>query len=308
MIMMAQARSPSFTHRPVLLDEALDMLRPRDGGVYADATVGGGGHAEAILESSAPGGRLVGMDRDRTALEAARQRLSRFGDRASLVHAAFGELAQVLVEAAAPRVHGLLADLGVSSPQLDEPQRGFSFSHEGPLDMRMDPTTGETAAELLARLGERELADLLHELGEERRARGIARSIKRAAEREELSTTTDLRRAVVRVTGPRRGRTDPATRSFQAIRMAVNREVEQLGILMSQLPHVLEDGGVAVIISFHSLEDRIVKRTFRDEPRLQRLTKKPLVPSGEEARANPRARSAKLRAARRVSRDEEGAR
>jgi 16S rRNA (cytosine1402-N4)-methyltransferase len=307
--MTPDAQTAAFAHRPVLLRETLEVLAPRDGGVYADATVGGGGHAEAILEASAPGGRLIGLDRDPRALDAARQRLARFGQRAVLVHAAFSELAEVLTEAGAPRVHGLVADIGVSSPQLEHADRGFSFGKEGPLDMRMDPTQGETAAELVSRLGERELADLIYELGEERRSRGIARSIKQAVERGEMATTLDLRRAVVRVTGPRRGRTDPATRSFQAIRMAVNQELGQLEALVGDLPEVLEDDGVAAIISFHSVEDRMVKRAFRDEPRLERLTKKPLVPSQEEARDNPRARSAKLRAARRVRRErEEGAR
>jgi 16S rRNA (cytosine1402-N4)-methyltransferase len=307
--MTPDAHAAAFAHRPVLLRETLEVLAPRDGGVYADATVGGGGHAEAILEASAPGGRLIGLDRDPQALDAARRRLARFGQRAVLVHAAFSELAEVLTEAGAPRVHGLVADIGVSSPQLEHADRGFSFGKEGPLDMRMDPTQGETAAELVSRLGERELADLIYELGEERRSRGIARSIKQAVERGEMATTLDLRRAVVRVTGPRRGRTDPATRSFQAIRMAVNQELAQLETLVGDLPEVLEDDGVAAIISFHSVEDRMVKRAFRDEPRLERLTKKPMVPSQEEARDNPRARSAKLRAARRVRRDrEEGVR
>jgi 16S rRNA (cytosine1402-N4)-methyltransferase len=305
-IMMAGEDSSAFDHRSVLLQETLTMLAPRDGGLYADATVGGGGHAEAILEASAPGGRLIGIDRDPQALDAAHRRLARFGERAQLRHAEFAELARVLAEAGSPRVHGLVADLGVSSPQLVGAERGFSFSRTGPLDMRMDPTEGETAAELIARLGERELADVIYQLGEERRSRGIARSIKHAAERGEMSTTEDLRRAVIRVTGPRRGRTDPATRSFQAIRMAVNHEVGQLEALIRQLPAVLEDGGVGVVISFHSVEDRIVKRAFRDDERLERLTKKPIVPTDDERQDNPRARSAKLRAARRVPRQVDG--
>jgi 16S rRNA (cytosine1402-N4)-methyltransferase len=301
--MHAHGDSPdAFGHRAVLLRETLAFVAPRDGGLYADATVGGGGHAEAILEASGPGGRLIGIDRDPQALEAARRRLARFGDRAELVHADFGELLEVLRASGAARVTGLVADLGVSSPQLDEEERGFSFSKPGPLDMRMDPTEGQTAAELIARLSERDLADLLYRLGDERRSRPIARSIKAASDRGELHTTADLRRVIVRVTGPRRGRTDPATRCFQAIRMAVNREVEQLEALMQDLPEALEDGGVAAIISFHSVEDRIVKRAFRDEPLLEPLTRKPVVPDDEERHDNPRARSAKLRAARRMPR------
>ncbi|MFW6050318.1 MAG: 16S rRNA (cytosine(1402)-N(4))-methyltransferase RsmH [Myxococcota bacterium] len=295
----------AFAHTAVLLRQTLEALGPRAGGVYADATVGGGGHAEAILEASAPNGRLIGVDRDPAALDAARARLARFGDRARLVHAEFAELARVLSEAGVGRVNGLVADLGVSSPQLEQPERGFSFGRSGPLDMRMDPSRGESAAQLVARLSERELADVIFQLGEERRSRAVARAIKAAVERGEMETTDDLRRAVVRAVGPRKGRIDPATRTFQALRMAVNAEVEQLEALLRDVPELLEDGGVAAIISFHSLEDRRVKHAFRDDRRLAPLTKKPIAPSDEERRANPRARSAKLRAARRLPRGAE---
>src|SRR5690606_5872397 len=186
-----------FQHRSVMLAETLDALDPRPGRVYADATLGGGGHAEAILERSAPDGRLIGVDRDASALEAAGRRLERFGDRVTLVHAPFGELRDVLGGAGVSRVHGVVADLGVSSPQLDQAERGFSFRAEGPLDMRMDPSRGETACELCIRLSERELADVIYDLGEERKSRPIARSIKRAVDAQELETTEDLRRAVV---------------------------------------------------------------------------------------------------------------
>ncbi len=295
----------AFSHRTVMLAETLEALDPRAGRVYADATLGGGGHAEGILERSAPDGRLVGIDRDTEALEAAGRRLARFGARVTLVHGAFAELGRVLSGAGVPRVHGLVADLGVSSPQLDRAERGFSFRAEGPLDMRMDPSAGETALELIARLGERELADVLYQLGEERKSRPIARSIKRSYEAGELETTEDLRRAVVRAIGPRRsGGVDPATRTFQALRIAVNDELGQLDALLAQLPEVLEDGGVAAIISFHSLEDRRVKQRFRGDPALEPLTKRPRVAGEDEQRENPRARSAKLRAARRVPREE----
>jgi 16S rRNA (cytosine1402-N4)-methyltransferase len=290
-------------HRPVMLEQTLRMLAPRAGGRYADVTLGRGGHAEATLEASAPDGWLLGLDRDPEALEQARRRLQPYGERVTLVHARFGELARVLADLGIERVDGLVADLGLSSPQLEEAERGFSIQRSGPLDMRMDPTQGETAAELIARLGERELADVLREFGEERRARAVARSIHRSLEHGELETTGDLRRAVTRAVGPKRGRIDPATRSFQALRIAVNRELEELDTLLRDFPEVLEDEGVAVLISFHSLEDRRVKWSFRNDPRLTPITKKPLVPDEDETRVNRRARSAKLRAARRNTRE-----
>lgn len=293
-------------HAPVLLRETIAQLAPRSGGVYVDVTLGRGGHAEAILEASAPDGRLIGIDRDPRALEETAPRLARFGARATLVHAAFADLRAVLEEEGTPQVDGLLADLGVSSPQLDDPGRGFSFRAEGPLDMRMDPSRGETAAELIAHTDERSLADLIYRLGEERRSRPIARAIKRAEGEGRMSTTGDLRAAVVSVMGPRRqGGIDPATRTFQALRLAVNGELEQLDALLEAIPDVLADGGVAAIISFHSLEDRAVKRAFRGDDRLAPITKKPIVAAEDEERSNPRSRSAKLRAARRLARSGE---
>ena len=293
-----------FEHTTVLLNETLELLEPRAGGVYADTTLGGGGHAEAILDRSAPDGRLIGIDRDPAALEAARRRLARFGERAALFHGEMAELKRILSEAGGGRVSGLVADLGVSSPQLDDPGRGFSFQRPGPLDMRMDPTRGETALELIARLDESDLADVIYQLGEERKSRRIARSIKHAHDRGELESTEDLRLAVARAVGPKRGRIDPATRTFQALRIAVNRELEQLEGLIADAPDVLEDGGVLAVISFHSLEDRIVKHAIRDDERLERMHKKPIVATEEEQRLNPRSRSAKLRGARRVPREE----
>ncbi|MCA9530900.1 MAG: 16S rRNA (cytosine(1402)-N(4))-methyltransferase RsmH [Myxococcales bacterium] len=291
-----------FAHTSVLVDEVLAALAPRPGGLYADLTVGGGGHAAAVLERSAPDGRLIGLDRDPAALAAARARLAPFGDRVTLVHSTLSRLPEVLDEARVDALDGVLADLGVSSPQLDVASRGFSFAEDGPLDMRMDPTRGETALDLIARLDADALADVLFEYGEERRSRPVARSIRAAYDAGELHTTGDLRRAVVRVLGPKRGRIDPATRTFQALRIAVNQELDELRALVGALPDVLGDGGVAAIISFHSLEDRIVKRAFRDDPRLTPLSKKPLVPTETERAQNPRARPAKLRAARRRAR------
>jgi len=291
-----------FAHASVMVRETIAALAPRSGGIYADATAGGGGHSQAILDASAPDGRVVAVDRDPVAVEETRRRLAGYGARAVVVHGDYGDLGSILRAQGTERVDGLVADLGVSSPQLNVAERGFSFSHEGPLDMRMDTTRGETLADLLARVDERELADIIFQYGEERRSRPIARSIIRARDEGDLVTTTDLRRAVLRGSGPRKKHgIDPATRSFQGMRIAVNRELDQVAALLSALPAVLTDDGVAVVISFHSLEDRLVKYAFRENPKLQPLTKKPLIPSEEEQAENPRSRSAKLRAARRVS-------
>jgi 16S rRNA (cytosine1402-N4)-methyltransferase len=293
----------TFAHTTVLLEPTVDFVAPRSGGVYVDCTLGGGGHTALMLERSAPDGRVIGIDRDPIALLAARERLAHFGDRFTAVHSDFGAIKNVLASQSIERVHGIVADVGVSSPQIDDATRGFSFMNEGPLDMRMDTTRGETVLELIERLDADALANVIYELGEERKSRRIARSIKEACDAGELSTTSDLASAVRRAMGGPRGKIDPATRTFQALRIAVNRELNELADLMRALPDVLEDGGVAAIISFHSLEDRIVKRAFRDEPRLAPCTKKPVVADDDEARANPRARSAKLRAARRTDRE-----
>ena len=294
----------AFHHVTVLRGETVGFLEPKSGGVYADVTLGGGGHTELLLERSAPEGRVIGVDRDERALAAARARLERFGERATLVHAEASELPKVLASLGIERLDGVMADLGVSSPQLDDAGRGFSFRAAGPLDMRMDPSQGETARELCERLDETELANVIYQYGEERKSRPIARSIKRAIEDNALETTDDLRAAVHRVIRPKHGqRIDPATRTFQALRIAVNDELGQLEGLLACLPDVLEDGGIASIISFHSLEDRLVKNAFRDDARMERMTKKPVVATDEEAAGNPRARSAKLRVARRVPRE-----
>ncbi|MEO0324108.1 MAG: 16S rRNA (cytosine(1402)-N(4))-methyltransferase RsmH [Myxococcota bacterium] len=289
-------------HRTVLLAETLEALAPRSGALYADLTLGFGGHAEGILRSSGPAGRLLGLDRDPAALAFAQRRLAPFGERARFVHDRFGRVEAVLDDAELGRLDGLVADLGVSSVQLDRPERGFSFREDGPLDMRMDPTRGETARELIERLDEPALADVIYTLGEERRSRPIARNLKQQAAEGRLETTGDLRRAVHRVFGGRRGRIDPATRTFQALRIAVNGELDELAALLDALPRVLADGGVAAIISFHSLEDRAVKHAFKGTPELRPLTKKPVVARDEERDGNPRSRSAKLRAARRLPR------
>lgn len=289
-----------FEHTPVLLDEVLEHLDPTTGCVYADVTLGGGGHAKAILERSAPDGRLIGTDRDPSALEAASATLSGFGDRVTLRKARMSELADVLASLEIENVDGVLADLGVSSVQLDRAERGFSFAKDGPIDMRMDPTEGETALELIGRSDADQLANVIYRYGEEHRSRKIARSLRRAYEEGELETTGDLQHAVRRAIGGRRGRIDPATKTFQALRIAVNDELAELEALLEQAPELLRIGGVVAVISFHSLEDRMVKHAFRDSEQLSPLTKRPIIASDRERENNPRARSAKLRAARRV--------
>jgi 16S rRNA (cytosine1402-N4)-methyltransferase len=284
-------------HVPVLRAEVLAALDPSEGKVFIDATLGAGGHTEAILRVS--GTKVIGLDQDPSALVLASERLLRFGARFRAVKARFSDIASVVRDLGIERVDGVLADIGVSSMQLDQADRGMSFRHDGPLDMRMDPTSGETARELIAGLSDDELADVLFKLGEERRSRRVARCIKQAEAAGELSTTADLRRAVVRAVGPARiGGVDPATRTFQALRIAVNREIEELEALLEAAPHVLAPSGVLAIISFHSLEDRLVKRAFKDSPAWEPLTKKPVVATDAELARNPRARSAKLRAAR----------
>ena len=301
----------------MLLGEVLQALEPARGGLFVDCTLGMGGHAEAMLEAS-EAVRVVGLDRDAESLALASERLARFGGRFRAVHSDYRDLDEVLGGETAA---GILADLGVSSHQLDEASRGFSFAREAPLDMRMDRSTGETAADLVERLSERDLADLIYEYGEEHRSRRIARAICREREREPIRTTTRLADVVARASGiPRhKQRIHPATRTFQALRIAVNRELEGLDRVLERAVGALEaPGGRIAIISFHSLEDRIVKQTFNalsgqcscppglpvcmcGARRLVRvLTRKPVVASEQEVDANPRARSAKLRAAERV--------
>jgi 16S rRNA (cytosine1402-N4)-methyltransferase len=304
-------------HLPVLREEVLSWLAPRPGGRICDATVGYGGHARAILDASAPDGRLIGLDRDRDALEAARSNLASHGDRVTLVHAPFSRLAEVLAQAGALPLDGCLVDLGVSSPQLDRGERGFSFRRPGPLDMRMDQSSGETASQYLGRVSEQELTAVLRDFGEERFARRIAGEIVAARDTAPITTTDALAAIVTRAIPKREHHKDPATRTFQALRIAVNRELEELERFLADVPGCLAPGGRLVVIAFHSLEDRMVKRRLRQlsdypggrgpgdvvgarpagEPRFEILTKKPVTASDAELAANPRARSAKLRAA-----------
>ena len=251
-------------HRPVLLRETIELLAAERGGLFVDCTVGLGGHSEAILQASHDA-EVLGIDRDEEALELVRKRLARFGSRFSAVHADFRDITRVLAIAKVSQPRGILADLGVSSLQLNSPSRGFSFQHDGPLDMRMDASGGvETAAELLGRLSEVEIAQIIFEFGEERRARRIARWIIERRERgEPISTTRDLAALVARAVGPaKQRRIHPATRTFQALRIAVNRELENLDRFVTDAVDLLEPEGRLAAISFHSLEDRIIKRTL----------------------------------------------
>ena len=300
----------AFAHESVLVEEVVRYLAPRDDGVYCDCTLGGGGHAAALR------GRLIGIDRDPAALAAARERL---GDRATLVHGEFGDISRILGELKIAHVDGFVLDLGVSSPQLDLAERGFSFTREGPLDMRMDPTSGPTALDLIRETPPDELAELIADYGEERYAKKIARMIKEADPR----TTTELAAIVARAipfAEQRKSKIHPATRTFQALRIAVNRELEQLERFLAAFPALLAPGGRCAIISFHSLEDRLVKNAFRDlawssslppklaveagervSPIALVLTKKPIFAGDAEVERNPRARSARLRVCERTS-------
>ena len=292
-------------HRPVLLRETLEFLNVRPDGVYLDATLGAGGHAAAILEVLERGrGRLLGIDRDPMALERARERLERFGEKVVLREGNFAEIDRLHAESGLPPADGLLADLGLSSMQLEDASRGFSFDRPGPLDMRMDPHAGTTAAEIVNRTPERELADLIYKLGEERFSRRIARGMVKA---RPIRSTTELAQVVTRAIPSRTGlyRQHPATRTFMALRMVVNQELENLETFLAKALGVLAPGGRLVILSFHSLEDRPVKHAFqawRREGKAEILTKKVVRPSEAEIASNPRSRSAKLRAAER-SRD-----
>ncbi|HJQ27084.1 MAG TPA: 16S rRNA (cytosine(1402)-N(4))-methyltransferase RsmH [Blastocatellia bacterium] len=263
--MDTEVRGESQSHEPVLLAEIVDFLRPEGGGTFVDCTLGLGGHAAAILKAS-PAARVIGIDRDRDALAIAERRLAIFDKRFQAVHANFTEIGRVLAERAAENVAGVLADLGVSSLQLDRGERGFSFTIDAPLDMRMDQSQGETAAALVNRLTERELADIIFEYGEERGARRIARAIVRERERAEVANTKQLADLVVRVLHPRgRWRIHPATRTFQALRIAVNQELRAVEAFIPDAITALAQGGRLAIIAFHSLEDRIVKRSFLRE-------------------------------------------
>jgi 16S rRNA (cytosine1402-N4)-methyltransferase len=308
----------AFEHESVLVAEVLEALSPRDHEVFVDGTVGGGGHSKALLAAASI--RLIGIDRDPDALAHVHDQV---GERIDLVAGTFADLPAILADLKIAQVSGILLDLGVSSPQLDRAERGFSFAKPGPLDMRMDPTTGETALELLRRLDVETLGELICELGEERYGKKISRAIKEAVKADRIETTTDLAgviASVIPIAEQRRSKIHPATRTFQALRIAVNRELEQLERFLAAFPDLLAPGGRCAIISFHSLEDRLVKTRFRDlawtsslppqlaakagertEPVCEVITRKAVFASDDEVARNPRARSARMRACRRTS-------
>jgi 16S rRNA (cytosine1402-N4)-methyltransferase len=318
---MAEAEAQNL-HRPVMLRESLDLLDPRSGATIVDATLGLGGHSEVIL-SAGDDINLIGIDQDNAAIAYARQRLERFGEKARIVHANFSEIKRVLASEGVEKVDGIIADLGVSSLQFDSENRGFSFRFDAPLDMRMDPDAGEeTAAEMLEYLTEEEIANVIYEYGEERASRRIAKWIVERRDRgEPIKTTKELADLVARAVkkGPK-DKIHPATRTFQALRIAVNRELEILEQFIRDSVDLLKTDGRLTIITFHSLEDRIVKQTFQKlagkcfcppripqcvcgaQKRIEILTKKPVVPDEVEMYENPRSRSAKLRACLKLDR------
>lgn len=298
------------SHEPVLVDEIVFWLQCKPGGVYVDCTLGYAGLATRILDRTAPDGILVGIDRDAAALAESRARLHDVMARVRLKHGNFSELKAMVAETGLLRVDGVIFDLGVSSPQLDRPERGFSFREDGPLDMRMDQREGRTAADLIRDLPETELADVIYQLGEERYSRRIARAIVQARVQGAIETTRELAAVVERAVPAsyRHGRIHCATRTFQALRIAVNRELDVLEPALRDAVDILSPGGRVCAVSFHSLEDRIVKHTFRalangPEASVRVLTKKPVIASEAERDHNPRSRSAKLRVVERLSKE-----
>lgn len=288
----------------MLVAEAVQWLSPSPEKTYVDCTLGLGGHTAALLEAGA--GKVIGIDRDREALAIARERLAGYGDRVVYVHADYRELTRVAHEAGHDEVDGVLADLGVSSLQLDAPDRGFSFRQDGPLDMRMNRADGPSLADLLQTVDETTLANVIYEFGEERKSRRVARAIVEARDRGQLAGTSALASVVRRAAGGGTWqRIDPATRTFQALRIWTNRELEGLEAFLESAARLVALGGRVVVIAFHSLEDRVVKHTFRrlaaGEPTVRVVTRRPVVPSQEEAEVNPRSRSARLRVMERVA-------
>jgi 16S rRNA (cytosine1402-N4)-methyltransferase len=299
----------AMKHQPVLYHEIIHALQPKNKGHYVDGTLGAGGHARGILEACAPDGRLLGLDVDPQAIALARETLAPYGERARLIQASYDSLDEILREIDWGGIDGILLDLGLSSMQLEAPERGFSFQQDAPLDMRFDPGSPTTAADLINTLPSDELADLIYRYGEERAARRIAQAIVKA---RPLQTTRQLA-AVVESVLPRKGRIHPATRTFQAFRIAVNQELERVENVLPQAVAALNSGGRLAVITFHSLEDRIVKEYFRQESRnfinppyeriyeveksatLKEINRKVITPGEAEIVANPRARSAKLR-------------
>lgn len=299
--MVADIDNSASEHLPVLLDEVIAALQPSPGMTFVDATIGRGGHARSIAARLGPTGRLIGIDRDPSALAAVRE--NAWDCPVELVLGNFADLELILRRLKRPPVDGVLADLGVSSPQLNDPERGFSFRQAGPLDMRMDPSIGEPASNLVNRLDVSELTRIFREFGEERHARRIAERVVDRRRRKPIETTVDLAELIRSIVPRARGKgtsIDPATRVFQALRIAVNDELASLETFLDRLPWCLAPGGRAALISFHSLEDRRVKHAFQDRRYWSPVTKKPVLPTEDETRVNPRSRSAKLRVAIRM--------
>ena len=311
-------------HSPVMVNEVIEYLKPFDGGVYFDGTVGMGGHSRAILDASAPGGRVVGVDLDYNAVKAASDKLSPFGNRVKIKHGNYSNIVNILSEEGLSSVDGIVIDLGLGTHQLSSEERGFSIELGGPLDMRYDPAVGISAKEVVNRFPQRELEEIFRELGEEWKAKAVAREIVRAREKDEIrdaqELSTIIKRAVAKSlkSSKVRMKIHPATKTFMALRIFVNKELDNLEAFLPAAISALKEGGVIIVISFHSLEDRIVKTMFRryggkkdyktedrwnenvELPYISILTKKPIVPNPDEVRVNRRARSAKLRAARRI--------
>ncbi len=299
MLQDSNPESPTTIHTSVLLEEAIRFLAPVDGGIYIDGTLGLAGHAERILQSSGPSGRVLGFEWDASALELAQKRLAPFGSRFQALHRNYSEIMEGLAEMGLQKVDGLLLDLGVSSLQFDSRERGFSFQADGPLDMRMDRRKKITAENIINEYSKEDLADIFYYYGEERQARRIAAQVVEERSKQRITTTSQLAH-IVSAAIPKKyhpKKIHVATKVFQALRIAVNKELDNLETLLTTLPTILKSGGRVCIISFHSLEDRLIKWKFRETPELQVLTKKPVTPSAEEIKINPRARSAKLRAA-----------
>lgn len=288
----------NISHIPVLLDEAIGFLMPKAGGVYVDATVGGGGHAERILELSSPNGRLVGIDIDPSMLEIAKGRLSRFRERCALVEAGYTELENIITE----KVDGIIFDLGVSTEHFKDADRGFSIINNGPLDMRFSPKIKLTADEIINRWRPEDLIRILYDYGEERRAKRIVKFIIEERKKKRISTTGQLAELIIKAIGGRKTKIHPATRTFQALRIAVNSELTNIETVLPCAIDLLKAGGRLCVISYHSLEDRLVKNIFRNlkDSKIKIIIKKPIIPAREEVINNPRARSAKLRVAERI--------
>jgi len=291
-------------HQPVMVAEVVQYLITDPNGVYVDATVGDGGHAKAILEKTSPQAIVVGIDRDREAIETASQVLADFGSRVKLVQGSFSTIAEILNQVNVEGIDGILFDLGVSSRQLDVPERGFSFSQDGPLDMRMDRTQKMNACQVVNTFTEKELADIFFYYGEEHKSRKIARSIVLARQKKSITTTSELEKIIWNCNPGRRGGIHPATRVFMALRIYINHELDELPKALESVLQFMKEGARMVVLSYHSLEDRVVKNFLRTHDQLEVINRKPMTPSRQEIQVNPRARSARMRVAQKMIREE----